>query len=86
MRNIIFSVLVVISLHQLILAQDVEKEASNFRKEQLLADNNPCSDHNNTVSCVLSSGCCWIEADVIILGHIKGCISPGNQRDDSDFC
>ncbi len=34
----------------------------------------------------MAKGCCWIEADVILLGQIKGCISPGVQNDDSDFC
>lgn len=91
-KNILLTTFVFISLHHLIPAQaqeDPERETQNtlnFRKEQLLADSNKCTDKNNTVTCVLTSGCCWVEADVVLIGTIKGCISPGTSRDDSDFC
>jgi len=89
-KNILLTTFVFISLHHLIPAQEQEDPESlktlNFRKEQLLADSSKCTDKNNTVTCVLTSGCCWVEADVVLIGTIKGCISPGTSRDDSDFC
>ena len=39
------------------------------------------------MSCLFASGCCWVEADVIVLGHIEGCLNPDIFKiDENDFC